>query len=475
MAAEVGRILGVKLLARFGFVIVDVALKIFFFIFTFQASHLLTKADFDLLSYFRSTLTMCMGALTSTVGLYFLVYARKMHGSPKYGRLYLIIPGCFFLVLLMAVSALLILGAETFKLDAAIRSMGLVNFLLAIVVASAGQVALIYSKALSRISAWTVASAVASLGGAVGIGHWLIGQGGLPGSAYYISLGYGIILLLFLRSAATGKVDGALVGEKAPRRSGWRIALVLLKRFMLPNFVETLFSILAPWLAVYALVSNSGMNGVGGVLFYQALLGLPVFLVYSLVLNDHALYRHDRSGSPEAIRRFRMVYVAFFALVTLVAGCLSAQFKRWLNLQEVSTLTLFTLFVASLLQSELIAKGMVFKKANESAKTMKHNVLYSLTLCIGAYLLTKSIGIDGYAVAVFTAWLATYVYVNVDFHRTFTMRGAVMWREVSLLSLSFGLFIHRASLHPMALALVAVGCFLAMVGACKRMMARRLA
>lgn len=464
------------MLARFGFVIVDVALKIFFFIFTFQASHLLARADFDLLSYFRSTLTMCMGALTSTVGLYFLVYARKMHGSQKYGRLYLALPAGFFLVLLIAVLLLLTVGAEALKLDSAIHAMGWGNFFLAILVASAGQVALIYSKALGRISNVTVSGAIASLGLSVGIGYWLINQHGLPGAAYYISLGYGIIFFLFVIAAGDTPVNGVRTNAMFPRRSSsWLVARSILKRFMLPNFVETLFSILAPWLAVYALVSNAGMKGVGGVLFYQALVGLPVFLVYSLVLNDHARFRNDRSGSPEAISHFRLVYIGFFALVTLIGGGLGTEFKRWLNLSDVSSFSLFALFAASLLQSELIAKGMVFKKANESAKTMKHNVFYSLALCLGAVVLTKLAGVNGYAAAVLVAWVATYVYVNLDFDVTFTLRKVAMWREVGLLSLGFTLLIHRESVHLAVLALVVAGCLLATAGACRRLMMRRLA
>jgi len=323
---------------------------------------------------------------------------------------------------------------------------------------------LIYKKAAGRVNAAAVLPIVLGLALAIGAGYWLLAQKGLVGAAYCICLGYGVLLCLLPIHAKPASKRFSLFNQGVAARRVLLQSLVIWQRFLLPNFMETLFSILAPWLAIYALVANSGVDGVGAVLFYQALIGLPVFLIYSLTLNDHAVYERDAEGDYAVLARFRYLYVAFYGLVSLLGGAAGPYLKGVLNIASVSTFAVVAMFASTLMQAELLSKGMIFKKAGLSVKTLKHNALYSIILSLGAYIFTGLIGIDGYALAVVTSWAAAYVYVNWDFSRTFQSRGRSMWLELGLMAGGFLVLVNQRDV-PWSVLLVVTGAFVFSIAA----------
>ncbi|RRS04340.1 hypothetical protein EIP75_10630 [Aquabacterium soli] len=444
------------MLERFGFVLLDVALKLFFFVFTYQSSMLLSRPDFDLLSYFRTTLTMCVGGLTSTVGIYYLVYSRRIASERPHAWVYRFTPAMFFILIFLMLLALLIPGARLFQIDGILRGMGAGLFFLAILVSSLAQVMLVYRKALGRLGRGRVVCALCGLLVSVVIGVELLRGFGLRGAAAYICLGYGVLLLTMWHVGSKQADD-----RRPPLR--WRreavLAWITVRRFLLPNFVETLFSIMAPWLAVYFMVSNAGMGGVGPLLFYQALVGLPVFMVYSLTLNGHARFDVKDQGMIRTLRLGRVGFVVFYGAIALVGGALSDELRALLKLDSVSVVSAFCLFVATILQAELVMKGMVFKKAGESRRTLRHNGVYSLALCLLSWGLTRLLGHEGYGLACLLAWLLAYLYVNWDFRRTFHMAAQALWLDVVLIAIGFACLLnhHRVPTALQVSVVLAVG------------------
>ena len=450
------------MLRRHSFIIIDVALKVFFFIFTYQASRLLNHSEFDLLSYFRSTLTMCAGFASSSASLFYLIYSNKIHKSNKYRGLYITTPLFFYLTLLTAVCILTYVASGAFRLDQIFNVTGISVFFAAIVFTSMSQLALFFGKAMGVVSLTTSTLVVLSLFINFWLGSILITHYGLLGSIVYISLGYGsvipIILFKYIRPILN-KTPKLLIPKRSTILKSW----IHIRRFLLPNMFESAFSILAPWLAVYFLVINVGAAGIGPILYYQAIIGLSAFLIQSIVTNIHSSYTEDNSGSEAALKKFRNIYIVFFALETLVAGGFFRELQNIFNLNSLDSHILFFIYSASLLQSELIAKGMAFKKAGKNKKALLHNTLYSLMLVFGSYIATRFAGLHGYPIAFFIAWLTSYVYVSIDYRLTFTSKAVPLWKETIFFMLAFLALINRDFLEGLLSATAAILCATALL------------
>ncbi|WP_230370259.1 hypothetical protein [Paludibacterium denitrificans] len=430
------------MLRRHSFIIIDVALKVFFFVFTYRASRLLSHSDFDLLSYFRSTLTMCAGFASSSASLFYLIYSRKIFKSVKYRKIYIITPLFFYLTLLTIVLIVTYAASTIFRLDQIFNLTGAPLFFSAIVFTSMSQLALFFGKAMGVVSPKTSILVILSLFVNFFFGSILIAHYGLSGSIAYISLGYGCVVPIIL-----SRYIKPLLNDppklRTPKYSTILKSWIHIRRFLLPNMLESAFSILAPWLAVYFLVRNVGTTGVGPMLYYQAIIGLSAFFIQSIVTNIHTGYTEDNSGSEIALKKFRHIYIIFFALETLIAGGFSHEFQDILNLHTLDPYALFFIYAASLLQSELVAKGMAFKKAGKNRKALIHNTLCSLALVFGSLIATLFAGLNGYPIAVFIARLTAYVYISVDYRFTFSSKSPPFWKENIFFMLAFFALIHR--------------------------------
>lgn len=399
-----------KLFDNYGFVILDISLKIFFFLYIYQTSFMLSPSDFDKLSYFRNTVMMFVMVSTSSLGLYFLNYQREFYNCEKYHYSFIALPLIIFMILLAIMSITFYLFQDFFHLASFISSEGLLTILFIFGIVALAQLSIVMVKAFGNINKRLIVNFLIIIFISISLGAILIKLYAFQGSLYYFLLAYLMIFLVISKSIKIFTINTKI-------KLDFQFMKNKLKVFIIPNFFESLLSIIAPWLMLFFLIKNHGFEGIGNILFYQALLGLTVFLAYSLIMNQFG----SLEKSFDSIKKFNFVAEKKFFRVAFVLipvfGLFSNELKYIFNLTNIDNYNLVFLFIGTIFQLQITVTTMGFKRLDMSSRTLYQNFIYSMTLIITSFVCTYYFKIYGYGLSFFISWFLVYMLIMRDIFR----------------------------------------------------------
>lgn len=395
------------MLEKYSFVVIDITLKVFFFVYTYQTSLLLDTQDFDMLSYFRNTIIMFSALSTTAIGIYFINYFQdiKNENINAYYTLGLIT----YLAILFMVILVLFFFQSVLHLTSFLNIVNFSFLVLMLIVVSLSQMFVFMAKANGNISTKIIKSILFLVVTSIVIGFVIIIEYKLVGAIYYfVAVYFGLCLVLVNKNIFLKinnfKIDKKYFYEK-------------LKIFIVPNFLESVLSIVAPWSMIYILTTFNGFNGVGDLLFYQALLGLSTFFVYSLSLNNFNGIEKNIENIREYIDKALANYFKATIVVLFIVGMFSSELLTLFHFKTLSEYNLIFLILGVVIQNQIVVTAIIFKRIELSKRTLLHNFILSICLVGFSYILIRNYSIEGYGFAYLLTWMTVYAVILYDFNK----------------------------------------------------------
>lgn len=371
---------------------------------------MLSSSDFDKLSYFRNTVMMFVMISTSSLGLYFLNYKREFYNCDKYHYSFIALPLIVFMMLFTVMSITFYLFQDFFHLASFISSEGLLTILFIFGIVALSQLSIVMVKAFGNINKRLIVNFLIIICISISLGAILIKIYAFQGSLYYFLLAYLMIFILMSKSIKIFTINTKI-------KLDFQFMKDKLRVFIIPNFFESLLSIIAPWLMLFFLIKSNGFEGIGSILFYQALLGLTVFFAYSFIMNQFASLEKNFDSvkifTYSAEKKFFRVAVVLIP----VFGLFSSELKYIFNLNNIDNYNLVFLFIGTILQIQVTVTTMGFKRLDMSSRTLYQNFIYSIVLIIVSFLSTYYLKIYGYGFAFFISWFLVYMLIMRDIFR----------------------------------------------------------
>jgi O-antigen/teichoic acid export membrane protein len=393
---------------------------------------MLSPSDFDKLSYFRNTVMMFVAVSTSSLGLYFLNYHNEFFGCKKYHYSFIALPLMTFTALFIVLFTIFYLFQDFFRLDTFISSEGLVIILSIFAVVALSQLSIVMVKAIGEINKKLIFNFFIIMAIVICVGVFLMQLYGFRGSLYYFLLAYFVIFLLMGNSLKVYKPE-------SDRKLDFYYIKNKLKIFIIPNFFESLFSIIAPWLMLFFLIRHHGFEGVGSLLFYQALLSLSVFFSYSLILNQFGSIEKNFDSVRVFTKNAEKKFFEILLLIIPLLALFSNELKNIFNLNGIDDFNLVFMLIGTVLQVQVIVTTIGFKRLDMSSRTLYHNLIYSLILTVLSFVFTFYFKIYGYGISFFLSWIIVYLIIMRDIHNVLFIasRGFVINAFVLIFSFLF--------------------------------------
>lgn len=395
------------MLEKYSFVVIDIALKIFFFVYTYQTSLLLETQDFDMLSYVRNTIVMFSALSTTAIGLYYINYFQDIKNENIYA--YYTLGILTYITILVIVIIILFFFQDRLHISSFIDIVDFLFIVLMLLVISLCQLFVFIAKANGNISTKIIKSILLLIVTFTVIGTFIIIKYKLLGAIYYFVAVYIGLCLVFLNKNIFLNINNFKINKK--------YFFEKLKIFIVPNFLESVLSIIAPWSMIYILTAFNGFNGVGDLLFYQALLGLSTFFVYSLSLNNFNRIEKDIENIREYISKALSNYFKITMIVLFIIGMFSAELLKVFHFRTLSELNLIFLILGVVIQNQITVTSIIFKRIELSKRTLLHNFILSICLVGFSYILIRNYSIEGYGFAYLLTWMTVYAVILYDFHK----------------------------------------------------------
>ncbi|HFQ5292031.1 TPA: hypothetical protein ACGUXT_001219 [Vibrio vulnificus] len=386
------------------FVILDVCIKAYLLYFIIVASHNLDKEVFSQVSYFRATILMFTGISVTAIGYYIFNFAKLSSNENK------IIHKINALTLSsVSISSVIFFVLMVFY-PTAIHFDGLPSyyslFTLILLSSTMSQVLIYYVKAFSHISYNNVIVYLLITCVLLIVTYLLLaGQSG--DNAYWVlSLYYTFNILYFCYLLAfKPNIENKLDFLKVTNPIDGNFS-----SFFIPNFTESLVSVPKTWIATSIIVSILGFKFVGEILIIQMLLGLFIFLCNSILMNAYlSISVVTRSESYSALERLiKPVRVLNLAMVFIVIT-LWDWIRKIFNINILSDDLAFLLISSTIIQSYLMAIGLIFKKKGHSKLTLIHNFIFIFVWFLSEWILLNHVGIDGYGYAFILSWSIIFI------------------------------------------------------------------
>jgi len=151
-----------------------------------------------------------------------------------------------------------------------------------------------------------------------------------------------------------------------------------------------------------------GFESIGDILLIQMLLGLFVFVIQSIVMNEYDRVNITSINSRDCYIRVVNKKIDALILVFIFTVVLFWDiFKDFLNITQMSDLSILIFCLSTILQVKIIPFGMLYKRMEYAKTSFGQNLFFTVALIISVILCLKYIGIEGYTIAFLVSWCLT--------------------------------------------------------------------
>lgn len=385
------------------FVIFDVLMKLFGLFFTLFANYYLAKSDFNELSYFRNTLTMTVGLVTTGLSFYILNFYQTSKKNSKDRDIYFITI-IFSLTFGTIISLLSIYIFHTqLHLDHLLEKYDILIYVL-VILAIFSQ-AMIYilkvTKCLDRI----VFRFVLTTTLCVVFSFFSMSDGNVLNAYITLCLFYSLNSILFIY-AIKDKIK--LANEiKMVYPIDYRF-----KNFLIPSYLESFLSVPRSWLTIYIFSTFVGFMYVGDILIILMILNLFVFVIQSLVMNefdriDITSLNSRNKYLSEINNKIDFLLIIYVVVIVFLLDYV----KNILKLDQITDVSILMLCIATLIQVKILPVGIIFKRVGAAKDSFKQNALFSILLVTSSLFFIKILGSVGFGISYVFSWVITLVYI----------------------------------------------------------------
>lgn len=190
------------------------------------------------------------------------------------------------------------------------------------------------------------------------------------------------------------------------------------REYLVPNYIESLFSVPRNWLSVYILISMVGFAIVGEVMLVQMILGLFSFFNQSLIMNEYnkidVTCKNKQLQWVVSLNKKIDILILSFIAIILITWDLT---KNILNINTLTDYSIVFLISASIVQVKILPIGMLIKRLGKAKLSLKHNILFTTILLSSNLFFIYFFGSSGFAFSFLFSWSATLLYILMDIKR----------------------------------------------------------
>jgi hypothetical protein len=391
---------------NYSFVVLDLILKIYLLYFVFITNEILEKEIFDQVSYLRATIGMFTGIAATALGFYIFNYYKEALADKN------IVREMLFLNVVVLFSCLSIFIVIMFFFPSLIHFDKLdigneLYFLLICLLSMISQILIYYLKVMVDFSNYAFKYFMLMLLIFI-LTIFLIKYDSNNGPFITLIIYYLINVLFFIYCFF--KEDRIVFFKELRLHDILRSDRV--RQFYIPNLLESIMSVPRVWASISVLIFLIGFSGVGEILLIQMILGLFVFFCNSLVLNFYIEIEvgtlDERNRSLKKIsKKIGPISIIFIIFAIVIWDTL----KNILEITVLNDAFILVLCLGALIQIYILPIGLIFKKYSLSKLTLFHNVFYTSMFLLLEVILLEYIGLLGYALALFFAWLLLLVLI----------------------------------------------------------------
>jgi len=385
------------------FIILDVSLKIFTLLFTLIANHILEKSDFNELSYFRTSLTMAVGLVSTALGFYILTYFHDSKNNKlDFSSFLSTVLTCYIFGTALSLSIIVLFSSELHL--STIISNNIYFYLSIVLFAITSQILIFFMKVTHALT--NVIRIYIFIIFFVSIfSFFSISYFNNIGAYWSLFLFYISITFLFLYSISNP------ISETLKTNLGWQYVYPFgarFRQFLIPNYLESFLSVPRSWLTIFIFIEMIGFESIGDILLIQMLLGLFVFVIQSIVMNEYDRVNITSINSRDCYIRVVNKKIDALILVFIFTVVLFWDiFKDFLNITQMSDLSILIFCLSTILQVKIIPFGMLYKRMEYAKTSFGQNLFFTVALIISVILCLKYIGIEGYTIAFLVSWCLT--------------------------------------------------------------------
>jgi O-antigen/teichoic acid export membrane protein len=397
-----------KILNKYSLVVLDLNTKLFFILFTYLTTLYLSKEDFNEFAYYRTTLMMMVGLSVTGLGFFILNYFNEV--KDNFIELKKLNSVSLFIILLASICIFFVLFffRDLLHLSNIFNAIDFFTLYILIVFAILFQISIYYIKVLNcfkDIAKYYLGFFIIF----VGLTFYLLSKYEINGAVLDL-----LLLYLILSTSFIFIVLKKLNKMYKNYSSYFTINIFdnKFKSFLIPNILESFLSVPRTWLSMFIFIQLLSFNGVGDLILLQMILGMFIFFIQSLLMNEYTqIDLKIKKNRYTKIKKIKKIINISIVILIVIINIFWIQLQEILNITELSNEFILLLYIGTIIQAQLMIIGMVFKKTNYSKLTFYHNLFYAISFLLIEYILILNFGQIGYSIAFLTAWLLTYSYM----------------------------------------------------------------